>query len=52
MGLDVTDFAGHDLMDALRKPELVEADEDRLDMLMDLDAAGDSRQDRRVQRPP
>lgn len=41
MGLDVTDFAGHDLMDALRKPELVEADEDRLDMLMDLDAAGD-----------
>lgn len=40
MGLDVTDFAGHDLMDALRKPELVEADEDRLDMLMDLDAAG------------
>ena len=42
MGLDVTDFAGHDLMDALRKPELVEADEDRLDMLMDLDAAGDA----------
>lgn len=41
MGLDVTDFAGHDLMDGLRKPELVEADEDRLDMLMDLDAAGD-----------
>ena len=41
MGLDVTDFAGHDLMDALRKPELVEADEDRLDMLMDLDAVGD-----------
>lgn len=41
MELDVTDFAGHDLMDALRKPELVEADEDRLDMLMDLDAAGD-----------
>lgn len=41
MRLDVTDFAGHDLMDALRKPELVEADEDRLDMLMDLDAAGD-----------
>lgn len=40
MGLDVTDFAGHDLMDALRKLELVEADEDRLDMLMDLDAAG------------
>lgn len=40
MGLDVTDFAGHDLMAALRKPELVEADEDRLDMLMDLDAAG------------
>ena len=42
MGLDVTDFAGHDLMDAPRKPELVEADEDRLDMLMDLDAAGDA----------
>lgn len=42
MGLDVTDFAGHDLMDALRKPELVEADEDWLDMLMDLDAAGDA----------
>ena len=42
MGLDLTDFAGHDLMDALRKPELVEADEDRLDMLMDLDAAGDA----------
>ncbi len=42
MGLDVTDFAGHDLMDALRKLELVEADEDRLDMLMDLDAAGDA----------
>lgn len=42
MGLDVTDFAGHDLMAALRKPELVEADEDRLDMLMDLDAAGDA----------
>ena len=42
MGLDVTDFAGHDLMDALQKPELVEADEDRLDMLMDLDAAGDA----------
>lgn len=42
MGLDVTDFAGHDLMDALRKLELVEADEDRLDMLLDLDAAGDA----------
>lgn len=42
MGLDVTNFAGHDLMDALRKPELVKADEDRLDMLMDLDAAGDA----------
>lgn len=42
MGLDVADFAGHDLMDALRKPKLVEADEDRLDMLMDLDAAGDA----------
>lgn len=42
MGLDVADFAGHDLMDALRKPELVEADKDRLDMLLDLDAAGDA----------
>ena len=42
MGLDVTDFAGHDLMDGLRKPELVEADEDRLDMLMDLDTSGDA----------
>ena len=42
MGLDVTDFAGHDLMDALRKLELVEADEDRLDMLLDLDAADDA----------
>ena len=42
MRLDVTDFAGHDLMDALRKLELVEADEDRLDMLLDLDAAGDA----------
>ena len=42
MVLDVTDFAGHDLMDALRKLELVEADEDRLDMLLDLDAAGDA----------
>lgn len=42
MGLDVTDFAGHDLMDALRKQELVEADEDRLDMLMDLDTSGDA----------
>ena len=42
MGLDVTDFAGHNLVDALRKPELVEADEDRLDMLMDLDAVGDA----------
>ena len=42
MGLDVTNFAGHDLMDALRKPELVEEDEDQLDMLMDLDAAGDA----------
>ena len=41
MGLDVADFAGHDLMDGLRTPDLVEADEDRLDMLMDLDAAGD-----------
>lgn len=42
MGMDVTNFAGHDLMNALRKPELVETDEDRLDMLMDLDAAGDA----------
>lgn len=42
MGLDVTDFAGHDLLEPLRRPELVEADEDRLDMLMDLDAAGDA----------
>ena len=42
MGLDVTDFAGHDLMDALRKPELVEADEDRLHMLLDLSYAGDA----------
>ena len=42
MGLDVTNFAGHDLMNALRKPELVETDEDRLDMLIDLDAAGDA----------
>ena len=42
MRLDMTDFAGHDLMDALRKLELVEADEDRLDMLLDLDAAGDA----------
>ena len=42
MRLDMTDFAGHDLMDTLRKPELVEADEDRLDMLLDLDAAGDA----------
>lgn len=42
MGLDVTDFAGHNLMGALRKPELVEADEDRLDMLLDLDAADDA----------
>ena len=41
MGLDVTDFAGHDLLAAMQRPELVEADEDRLDMLMDLDAAGD-----------
>ncbi len=40
MGLDVTDFAGHDLLAAMQRPELVDADEDRLDMLMDLDAAG------------
>lgn len=42
MGLDVTDFAGHDLLEPLRRPEMVEADEDRLDMLLDLDAAGDA----------
>ncbi len=42
MGLDMTDFAGHDLLEPLRRPEMVEADEDRLDMLLDLDAAGDA----------
>lgn len=42
MGLDVTDLAGHDLLEPLRRPEMVEADEDRLDMLLDLDAAGDA----------
>ena len=42
MGLDVADFAGHDLLTAMQRPELVDADEDRLDMLMDLDAAGDA----------
>lgn len=42
MGLDLTDFAGHDLLEPLRRPEMVEADEDRLDMLLDLDAAGDA----------
>ena len=42
MGQDVTDFAGHDLLEPLRRPEMVEADEDRLDMLLDLDAAGDA----------
>ena len=42
MGLDVTDFAGHDLLEPLRRPEMMEADEDRLDMLLDLDAAGDA----------
>ena len=42
MGLDVTDFAGHDLLEPLRRLEMVEADEDRLDMLLDLDAAGDA----------
>ena len=42
MGLDVADFAGHDLLAAMQRPELVDADEDRLDMLMDLDAAGDT----------
>lgn len=42
MGLDVTDFAGHDLLDPLREPELVTADEDRLYMLLDLSCAGDA----------
>lgn len=42
MGLDVTDLAGHDLLEPLRRPEMVEADEDRLNMLLDLDAAGDA----------
>lgn len=42
MRLDMTDFAGHDLLEPLRRPEMVEADEDRLDMLLDLDAAGDA----------
>ena len=42
MGLDVTDFAGHDLLAAMQRPELVEADEDQVDMLLDLDAAGDA----------
>ena len=42
MGLDVADFAGHDLLAAMQRPELVDADEDRLDMLMDLNAAGDA----------
>ena len=42
MGLDVADFAGHDLLAAMQRPELVDADEDRLDMLMDLDAASDA----------
>lgn len=42
MGLDVADFAGHDLLAAMQRPELVDADEDRLDMLMDLEAAGDA----------
>ena len=42
MGLDVADFAGHDLLAAMQRPKLVDADEDRLDMLMDLDAAGDA----------
>ena len=42
MGLDVADFAGHDLLAAMQRPELVDADEDRLDMLMDLDTAGDA----------
>lgn len=32
MGLDVTDLAGHDLLEPLRRPEMVEADEDRLDI--------------------
>lgn len=42
MGLDVTDFAGHDLLAAMQRPELVDADEDQVDMLLDLDAAGDA----------
>ena len=42
MGLDVTDFAGHDLLDPLREPDLVTADEDRLYMLLDLSYAGDA----------
>ena len=42
MGLDVTDFAGHDLLDPLREPDLVTADEDRLNMLLDLSYAGDA----------
>ena len=42
MGLDVTDFAGHDLLDPLREPNMVTADEDRLHMLLDLSYAGDA----------
>ena len=42
MGLDVTDFAGHDLLDPLRKPDMMTADEDRLHMLLDLSYAGDA----------
>ena len=42
MGLDVTDFAGHDLLDPLREPDLVTAGEDRLYMLLDLSYAGDA----------
>ena len=42
MGLDVTDFAGHDLLAAMQRPELVDADENQVDMLLDLDAAGDA----------
>lgn len=42
MGLDVTDFAGHDLLDPLRKPDMMTADEDRLNMLLDLSCAGEA----------
>ena len=42
MGLDVADFAGHDLLAAMQRPDLVTADEDRLYMLLDLSYAGDA----------